>query len=52
VTAANLLAGFSDVDGDTLTVTGLTADFGTVTDNGDGTYTIVPNAKLQTAPSR
>jgi hypothetical protein len=42
--AANLLAGFSDVDGDTLSVTGLTADFGTVVDNEDGTYTITPNA--------
>jgi hypothetical protein len=43
VSAADLLAGFSDVDGDTLSVTGLTAsDSATVTDNGDGTYTITP----------
>ncbi|MEK7679922.1 MAG: cadherin-like domain-containing protein, partial [Deltaproteobacteria bacterium] len=42
VGVANLLAGFTDVDGDTLSVTGLVADHGTVTDNANGTYTITP----------
>ncbi|HEX8840587.1 MAG TPA: cadherin-like domain-containing protein, partial [Sphingomicrobium sp.] len=40
VTAAQLLAGFGDVDGDTLSIAALTADRGTVTANSDGTYTI------------
>ncbi len=40
VSAANLLAGYTDGNGDTLTITGLTASNGTVTDNHDGTYTI------------
>jgi VCBS repeat-containing protein len=43
VSEADLLAGFGDVDGDTLSVTGLTASNGAgVTDNEDGTYTITP----------
>ncbi|MGL4490044.1 MAG: VCBS domain-containing protein [Rhizobiaceae bacterium] len=40
VSAADLLAGFSDVDGDTLSVTNLSSSSGTVTDNGNGTFTI------------
>ncbi|WP_194712888.1 cadherin-like domain-containing protein, partial [Noviherbaspirillum soli] len=44
VAAASLVQGFSDVDGDTLSVSNLTADHGTVTDNQDGTYTIAPTA--------
>ncbi|MBD2360762.1 cadherin-like domain-containing protein [Anabaena minutissima FACHB-250] len=44
INAADLLTGFSDVDGDTLSVTGLTADNGTLVDNGDGTYTFTPTA--------
>jgi Ca2+-binding RTX toxin-like protein len=40
VTAAQLLAGFSDVDGDTLTIANLSVDHGTVVDNGNGTFTI------------
>ncbi len=45
VSAAVLLQGFSDVDvGDVLAVANLTADRGAVTDNGDGTYTIAPEA--------
>lgn len=41
-TEAQLLSGYSDDDGDTLSVTNLTADHGSVHDNGDGTYTITP----------
>jgi large repetitive protein len=46
VTLADLLANATDVDGDTLSVTGLTVDpgIGTVTDNGDGTWTFTPAA--------
>ncbi|HNB42630.1 MAG TPA: VCBS domain-containing protein, partial [Burkholderiaceae bacterium] len=44
IDAADLLQGFTDVEGDTLSVTGLTADHGTVVDNGDGTFTITPTA--------
>ena len=42
VSAADLLKGFSDVEGDTLSVSGLTSSNSTVTDNGDGTFTITP----------
>lgn len=41
---ADLLANSSDVDGDTLSVTNLTADNGTVIDNVDGTWTYQPDA--------
>ena len=44
VTAAQLLQGYSDVDADALSVGALSADHGSVTDNGDGTYTITPDA--------
>ncbi len=44
ISAVDLLAGYSDVDGDTLSVAGLTADNGTLTDNGDGSWTYQPNA--------
>jgi uncharacterized protein YjiK/2',3'-cyclic-nucleotide 2'-phosphodiesterase (5'-nucleotidase family)/Ca2+-binding RTX toxin-like protein len=44
VSAANLLAGYTDGNGDTLAVTGLTASNGTVTDNLNGTYTITLNS--------
>ena len=46
VAAADLLAGFSDVENDTLHVANLAASNGTVTDNGDGSYTITPTADL------
>jgi VCBS repeat-containing protein len=46
VTAAQLLAGFTDVDGDTLSVTNLAANHGTVVNNGDGTYTVTPEANF------
>ncbi|VAX04078.1 Alkaline phosphatase [hydrothermal vent metagenome] len=43
--AADLLANSSDVDGDSLSVTSVSVDaeFGTVTDNGDGTYSFTPS---------
>ncbi|TXN06066.1 tandem-95 repeat protein, partial [Methylobacterium sp. WL122] len=44
VSAASLLAGYSDVEGSTLSVVTLTSDHGSVVDNGDGTYTITPTA--------
>jgi Ca2+-binding RTX toxin-like protein len=45
VTAAQLLAGFSDVDTtDVIAVANLTANHGTVVNNGNGTYTITPTA--------
>ena len=50
VSAANLLAGFSDVDaGDTLSVSGLTPSNGTLVNNGNGTYTITPTANFNGA---
>jgi Ca2+-binding RTX toxin-like protein len=42
VSAAVLLAGFSDPDGDVLAVANLVANHGTVTDNGDGSHTVTP----------
>jgi Ca2+-binding RTX toxin-like protein len=45
VTTAQLLEGFSDVDsGDVLSVMNLSSNHGTVTDNGNGTFTIAPTA--------
>jgi Ca2+-binding RTX toxin-like protein len=46
VTAAQLLAQASDIDGDTLSVTGLTVATGngSLADNGDGTWTFTPAA--------
>ena len=48
ITQAYLLAHSTDVDGDTLSVTSLTvsADYGTLTDNLDGTWTFAPVADL------
>src|SRR4029078_7981628 len=40
VSSAHLLAGFSDVDGDTLVVANLAASNGSVVDNGNGTFTV------------
>lgn len=45
-TAAALLAGFSDADGDALSVTGLSSVSGTIVDNGDGSYTLTPLANV------
>ena len=44
INASDLLAGFTDVDGDTLSVSGLTADHGSLVDNGNGTWTFTPAA--------
>ncbi len=44
VSSANLLAGFSDVDGDTLSVANITADHGTVAPDGSGGFTVTPAA--------
>jgi VCBS repeat-containing protein len=45
VSKVSLLAGFSDIDdGAVLGIMGLTANHGSVIDNGNGTYTIVPDA--------
>ena len=42
VSASQLLLGFSDADGDTMTVSTLTSDHGEVADHGDGTFTVTP----------
>jgi VCBS repeat-containing protein len=49
VSAADLLAGWTDVDGDALSVTGLASNHGSVTDNGNGTYTVTPTANYSGA---
>ena len=46
VSASDLLTGFSDVDGDTLVVANLTSSSGTVTNNGNGTFTISAPANV------
>ncbi|NEU84561.1 FG-GAP-like repeat-containing protein, partial [Nostoc sp. UIC 10630] len=49
ITAADLLTGFSDLDGDTLSVANLTATNGALVDNLDGTYTFTPTANFNGA---
>ncbi|WP_404786142.1 cadherin-like domain-containing protein [Altericista sp. CCNU0014] len=44
INASDLLQGFSDVEGDPLSVTNLTATNGTLVDNNNGTFTFTPNA--------
>ncbi|WP_457094893.1 cadherin-like domain-containing protein, partial [Microvirga sp. P5_D2] len=44
VHAADLVEGLSDPDGDTLLVFGLKADKAQVVNNGDGTFTLTPDA--------
>ncbi|NML19186.1 cadherin-like domain-containing protein, partial [Azohydromonas caseinilytica] len=44
VSLAQLLQGFTDVDGERLSVTELTADHGTAVQNADGSWTITPVA--------
>ncbi|MBB2836245.1 UNVERIFIED_ORG: hypothetical protein GGD51_006441 [Rhizobium esperanzae] len=51
ISAADLLAGFSDVDGDQLSVAGLTANHGALVDNNNGTWTFTPDANYNGAVS-
>jgi hypothetical protein len=44
ISATDLLQGFSDVDGDSLSVADLTASNGSLPANADGTYTFTPDA--------
>jgi ELWxxDGT repeat protein len=44
ILATSLLQGFADVDGDVLSVVNLTADHGSLVDNGDDTWTFTPDA--------
>jgi Ca2+-binding RTX toxin-like protein len=44
VSAADLLQGFSDADGDSLSVSALTTNNGSIINNGNATYTFTPNA--------
>ncbi len=44
ITLAELVEGFTDSNGDVLTVSGLTTSAGTVVDNLDGTWTFTPDA--------
>lgn len=46
ISAATLLTGASDADGDTLSISGLSASAGTVNDNGNGTWTYTPPANF------
>jgi large repetitive protein len=48
ITSAQLLANASDVDGDTLSVQNLVASSGTLTSNGDGTWSFTPGANDDT----
>ena len=40
---SQLRTGFTDDDGDALVIMNLVSDHGDITDNGDGTYTLVPD---------
>jgi VCBS repeat-containing protein len=42
ILASTLLQGFSDVEGDTLSVSNLTSNHGTITSNGSGSWTFTP----------
>ena len=44
INVSDLLQGFSDVDGNTLSIADLSGTSGTVTDNNNGTYSFKPNA--------
>jgi Cadherin-like domain/Bacterial Ig-like domain/Calx-beta domain len=46
IKSSDLLAGFADVEGDVLSVAALTATNGTLTNNGNGTYSFSPNANF------
>ncbi|NML19172.1 cadherin-like domain-containing protein, partial [Azohydromonas caseinilytica] len=49
VTLAQLLQGFTDGDGDRLSITTLTVDHGTAAQNADGSWTITPEANYSGA---
>ena len=51
VLASDLLTGFSDEDGDALSVSALRASNGTVTNNGNGSFNITPSANYNGAVS-
>jgi hypothetical protein len=46
IQASDLLQGFSDIDGDSLSVINLSSSSGFLQDNQDGTYTLTPNANF------
>ena len=46
VTKAQLLSGWTDVDGDTLTLSNLVVSGGTIVTNANGTYTLNPTANF------
>ena len=46
LTQAELIANASDIDGDTLTASNLQAENASITDNGDGTFTVAPDANF------
>jgi Ca2+-binding RTX toxin-like protein len=43
ISTADLLSGYSDVDGDKLDVAGVSADHGTIAPNEDGSFTLTPD---------
>ncbi len=49
ITVAQLLANASDPDGDALSVANLSANHGTLVDNGDGSWTFTPDANFNGA---
>ncbi|WP_165311173.1 beta strand repeat-containing protein [Vibrio ziniensis] len=51
ITTAQLLANASDIESDTLSISGLTASSGSLVDNGDGTWTYTPVADDDSAVS-
>jgi ELWxxDGT repeat protein len=46
INVAELLVGFSDADGDTLSIFGLSASNSTLVNNNNGTYTLTPTANF------